>query len=178
MKLIKAKPNYTMLRLENLEKNTVKEKYPDSDQMVKPYVFSGYDIKMIEPLSVLKYIYGIETQFSCQGNHKDYLSHAYILLAPHNSFPQELVSRLENSGFILSIVPDVIIDNKMNFVETSDTREKLWIGKDEKITKDNLILKNDIFMKILNEWSTEEIKKHLEFMTDKYYADFVKLYAS
>jgi hypothetical protein len=81
-----------MLRILCISSKKIKDKYPESDQMPKGAVCPGYDIELLPALGVLEYIHGITSQWSCQGNHKDYITSAYISLAPDNFFLKILLS--------------------------------------------------------------------------------------
>ena len=170
--LIQFKPNYVMLRSMVMQAHIIKNKYSELDQMPIGAICPGYDINIMQALAVLKYIYGVNTQWSCQGNHKDDLATSYILLAPNNEFPQPLVTQILNNGFTISQV----LDYDENIKETGKFRFKISSCAQKNTSTSELIDLNKLFVRELNTWAEQEIKTHLINMVGNYYNDFKLLY--
>jgi hypothetical protein len=159
-----------------VESRIVQTKYPEVEQMPNGYICPGYDLRLMQPLAVLKYLFGVKTQWSCQGTHKAYKARAaYILLAADEQFPSELVSLMDNAGVKVEIVDDVDINlkstgkNHLNLRSCTNPKELIEI---------ELELLNEQFLNILNNWAKEKIKENLsKMMKDNYYKDVVSMYS-
>lgn len=155
-----------------LDYHKVKEKHPLEDQMPQGYICPGYDVEMMEVLAVLQYLYGIETQWSCQGNHRSGdIYKAYILIAPNNKFPKTLIDILKKNKFYVGYTDDYNDKGE----KTGLTRQVI---RSTQIAKD-CKKKNPLFVKALKKWAIKEIKNHIIPMKNKdayYYQDVVKKY--
>lgn len=168
-------PNYPMLRLMIIESVFIQKKYPELEHMPRGAICPGYDIKLIPALAVLKYLYGVKTQWSCQGNHKDGITTAYILLAPDHELPESLTKALLNAKLKIYPVPDY--NEKVE--PTGKTRIKISpITKDDYPSVEDLKDLNTRFMEVLTNWASQQIKSHLPNMTAPYYSDLVGLYVN
>lgn len=166
------KPNYTMLRLCLVYYKAVKKEHPELEQMPKGSINPGYDVDLMQPLAVLKYLCGTSTQWSCQGNHKDGTATAYILLPTGENFPPDLMARLDKNNFYVGQVKDY----DENLCETGKFRIKLESSWDKKIKEPELRKANQKLLELLNNWAVEKIRDHLDKMKDPYYQDVVSFY--
>jgi hypothetical protein len=78
-------------------------------------------------------------------------------------------------GFVFTYVDDYYLDENKKMIKTDKIRSRLGIEERGLSAKEHFLM-NKKFVDTLNNWSTKEIKKHLPFMKDKYFDDFVKLY--
>jgi hypothetical protein len=169
-----------MLRLMLIASNTVKIKFPDADQIPNGYICPGYDLRLMQSLAVLRYIFGIKTQWSCQGNHNQTISRAYILLEPENRFPEDLVERILDAGLVVQMVGDIDI----NGIDTGRKRQVIRSSSilASKIIPEHLEKMNEYLLNILEKWSMEKIKEHLPKISQSkqfgthYFDDLIDLY--
>jgi hypothetical protein len=181
-------PNFVMLRLMLVSTMIVQRKYPDLEQMPMGHICPGYDIRMMRPIAVLRYLLGVKTQWSCQGTHKSSPEHegeSYILLAPEHSFPDDLIRSLRREGFGMGLVGGDIDENMQS---TGRLRAKISAEKVGRIveTIDGPIYEasgktdNAEFLRILDEWAISHIRGCLSEMNvmrkDPYYKDLVTAY--
>lgn len=119
-----TKPNFYMIYRIMNQLNKVLHKNPDSDRMPSSGVLPEYDIRLIKPITILKYVYEIKTQWSCQGNHKEEIGRAYLMLEPNESFPNSLLQKCEASHLYLDLVDEVIFKNGL-YINTGLKRQSL-----------------------------------------------------
>lgn len=152
-----------MLRLILCDTNRVKQTYPEVDQMPKGFICPGFDIELMKPLAVLKYLCGVTTQWSCQGNHKKYLPRtAYILLPTEQQFPADLMAKLESSNFFIGVVDDYYEDGSLKI--NSKGRHSLRSTWNKNCSESELEFFNSKLLKLLNEWANQKIKEHLVYI--------------
>lgn len=164
-------PNYTMFRFMIMDYQRVLDTNPEADQMPLGFICPGYDVKLMPVLATLRYLHGVKTQWSCQGDHKTGQSRAYILLEAKALFPKDLIKKLKEKGFVYSSVPDY--DNELN--KTGLRRKKISsISYSKKASYDELQTLNLKFLKVLNSWAMKEMKKHVKNMEDPYFNDVRK----
>ena len=172
-----TEPNYTMLRLMIIEAHRVRLRDPSMERMPTGAICPGYDIELMQTLAVLKYVCGIKTQWSCQGNHKQQkTTPAYILLPPGESFPEDLIQLIENAGLAHYTVPDY--DSKFGGY-TGKTRFNIRscnIPNLSCIKPSKLMELNEKFLSVINNWAREKIIEHLPKMSDPYYEDIISIY--
>ena len=168
------KPNYAMLRLRIMETEKIKNHSSDIDQMPKGAICPGFDIQLMQTLAVLKYICGVETQWSCQGNHiNSEPKVAYILLPAGHLFPCDLVELLDRHKLKIKLVKDYDFELK----ETEKIRYIVRSTWNKNIGNEILTQENNNLLTVLNFWSESKIRDHLvHIQNDKYYDDFVRLY--
>lgn len=168
--IIKAKylkkkkvPNYSMLQFCLVDTNDVKQKFPELDQMPKPHIRPGFDINLMKPLAVLNYICGVDSQWSCQGNHKNGIVTAYILLYSGEYFPLDLLVLLENNNFYIGLAKDY--DEDLN--ETGKYRINLRSNWNDDVLTKELIKENNKLIKLLDSWADEKrafLRKNRNFI--------------
>ena len=155
-------PNYNMLRLILVSENQAKL-FSKDGRMPIGYMWSKRDIDIIPTLAVLNYIYGEETQWSCQGNHESEICRGYILLSPSHCFPESLMSYIKGTFIIHEVTDDY---DMKTLLKTDKNRHMLKSCED--IESEDLLHRNQRFTTILNQWATIEIKKHIKLMKNEY----------
>ena len=164
-----------MLRLCILEYNLIKNKYPYFDQMPKGHILSGCDVEMIEIIGVLQYLYGIKTQYSCQGNHQDYLTLAYLLLKPNEQYPSSLLKLIEENNFHFSLSDDFNEKMKPTGLKRQLLRS-VELSKSKNMKPKEIFEANKNFVTLLKNWAVSEIKIHLPYMKDSYFNEVKVIY--